>query len=223
MTFCSQCGEELKGNFCSRCDKLHQSVEGEALSAAAQELRQRFEVEYESLDSPLRTVFSDAKLAFLEALGACVDGRLLSAAVMGRTALEAALFLARIHEKSPGGAPIIHGSVIRILPETQFNYVTLRNWAKKSRLLDRNLATQCDQARRFGNFAAHYAEQVRRGMAKSVAQMRAQRTANTAENGPTVEMEPYQMWISAEEAYWSLNVTRRAILNIAQAWARIED
>jgi hypothetical protein len=224
MTFCAQCGEELKGNFCSRCGKLHESVEVEAVSAAARELTQRFEVEYESLDSLLRVAFSDVKFAFLEALGACVDGRLLSAAVMGRTALEAALFLARIYEKGPGGAPIIHGSVIRILPETQFNYGTLRNWAKQNHLLDKSLANDCDKARGLGNFAAHYAEQVRRGMAKSIAQLSAQqRTANAARNGARVEMAPYLMWVAPEDAYWSLNVTRKAILRIARSWTEIED
>ncbi len=224
MAFCSQCGSELKGNFCSSCGKLHQSIEVEAVRVAAEELRQRFEVEYESLDSPIRAAFSDAKFAFLEAVGACVDGRLLSAAVMSRTALEAALFLARIYEKSPAGAPIIDGSVIRILPETQFNYWTLRKWAKKNHLLEKNLANECDKAHRLGNFAAHYAEQVRRGMAKSIVQMRAQqRAANTGRNAPRVEMAPYPMWVAPEDAYWSLNTTRQAILSIARSWARIED
>jgi len=191
------------------------------VSAAAEELRHKFVIEYEALDESIRMAFDDARFAFLEAVGACVDTRFLSSAVMSRTALEAALFLARISEKTSAGTPVIQGSVMRILPDAQLPYWALEKWARKHHLLGKKLAIHCEKVRRIGNFAAHYAEQLARNRANFIARARQNVTPEGAKSH--VEVGAYSMWVTAEDAYWSLNITRHAILSIARAWTRIED
>ena len=97
----------------------------------------------------------------------------------------------------------------------------MEKWARKNYLLDKTLALHCEKVRRLGNFAAHYAEQLARNRANFLARVRQNATPEGAKSH--VEAGSYTMWVTPEDAYWSLNITRQAILSIARAWTRLED
>jgi len=230
MPFCTHCGTEVARKFCSHCGELHPEEDFESVRVATKEMKERFIVDYEGFDQRVRAAFSDARFVFLEAVGACADGYLSASAVMSRAALEATLYSARIQEKTIEGNPLIQGSVMRILPETQFQWWKLRNWAKKNGLLDKKLAIKCDKVRTIGNFAAHYAEQLGRNRATSVSRAEPEETAAniTPINDPIYRnarakkllAASYQILIPAEDTYWSLNITRQVILKVAEQWGR---
>jgi len=120
---------------------------------------------------------------------------------------------------------------MRMLPETQFQWWQLKKWAKRNGLLESKLADKCDKVRTFGNFAAHYAEQVGRNRASGITdakpQLPASNTMSGGDGGTTSRtrklVASYQMWIPAEDAYWSLNVTKLVILTVAEKWGHASE
>jgi len=178
-------------------------AEHELVASAVGRLGCRFIAQYEGLDRQLRAAFSDARFAFLEALGCAKNGNYLASAVMCRETIEGIIYLVLLHRVNAQGQPFIHPDDLREFSETEIHWNRLRQRALDRNYVDQATLTAMEQIRKLGNFAAHNGEQIMRGIAGGI-------------------QTPYRISISPEEAYHSLNVVREFILTVIEKWVGAE-
>ena len=92
-------------------------------------------------------------------------------------------------------------SIMNLLPYVQFNFGRLLRWAVEDKLLPKDLAKKADEVRTLGNYVAHLGEQKYREIAGMIRRG---------------EIKSYRLWISPEEAYWALHVTKLVLLSVLE-------
>jgi hypothetical protein len=137
----------------------------------------------------------EAATIFLEAASCCTNQEYLATTILGRAAVESALYRARI-TRLESGSPAINEAVAELLPDVQFPWFLLLRWAVRKGILDRELAPIAGRIRELGNFYVS-GQQV-------------------AHRITTYSDRPYDLPLSPEDAYWSLNATRQVLLRMAE-------
>jgi hypothetical protein len=199
MPFCSQCGTEVELHFCWRCGAPLFQADYELVAEAVDELGRRFIDQYEGLERQIRAAFSDARFAFHEAIGCCKNGNYLASAVMCRETIDGIILLAVLHTVDSQKQPIIDINTLEQFSEKEIPWDQLRQWATDRKYVDQTLLNPIQDIRKLGNFAAHYVEQVMRGVAEAAS-------------------APYRVWISPEEAYRSLHIVSQFVMSVIEKW-----
>jgi hypothetical protein len=193
MVYCFQCGFEMDGWYCPKCNGAYQYPDRDLVSEAAQELRRNFvTLFYLPRGHPH---LGHAASAFLEAASCCFYQQYLATAVLSRVALESALFSVRITKVHEYSAEI-DGTILDLLPDIYFRWDRLLKWVKRNRLISVEYLAKAQRVRQLGNFGAHLNEQIMREAAAHPDRS-------------------YSVWISPEDAYWTLNTTSEILLQLA--------
>ena len=195
MPYCTECGSAITGWFCSNCGSQHMQVDPTEVTEAAEELRRQF------IDNfyPLKTNCShrqEAATLFLEAASCCTNHEYLATAILGRAAVESALYRARI-TRFESGSPVINEAVEELLPDVKFPWFLLLRWAVRNGILDRELASLAARIRELGNFYVAGQGEGRGGSSNSYG----------SSDPP----------ISPEDAYWALNGARQVLFRMASS------
>lgn len=211
MPFCSQCGLKIDISIGSTCSNGHPYTlaDDQAVRASAQELEQ----EFTATCLHLKTNYAlwEAHGLFLQAAHCCENGDYDACAAVCRAALESALSKLRIIKPTPNKIYMIDSTVLDLLPEIRFQYNLLVRWAVKNEALSKSLVNKMSKVRELGNFAVHLSEIKHREIAQHLKEV-------IETESPTYhhQMRPYRLWVAPEEAYWGLDVTRKAILQLAE-------